>query len=53
MNSTWAIQWLHSRSFRSGLYGRIRILGYLPVFPNHMLALITVTLKTEITCVLE
>jgi len=29
------------------------ILGYLPMSPNHMLALITVTLKTEITCVLE
>jgi hypothetical protein len=57
MNSTWAVLWLHSRSSRSGSYESTRmighILGYLPVSPNHMLALITVTLKAEITCVLE
>ena len=29
------------------------ILGYLPVSPNHMLALITVTLKTGVTYALE
>jgi hypothetical protein len=39
------------------VYSRIRmighILGYLPVSPNHMLPLITVSLKTEVTCELE
>jgi hypothetical protein len=29
------------------------ILGYLPVSPNHMFALIAVTLKTGVKCVLE
>jgi len=57
MNSTWAVLWLHSGSSRSKSYGRIymigHFLGYLPVSPNHMLALITVTLKTEVTCALE